>query len=66
VAEGDDRLRELNEDRRRRFGKPKRTLALLCECGEPGCHETVLVTTEEYDATRPGRIVHHEHALTPR
>jgi hypothetical protein len=61
VIHSTDRLRQLNEDRRSRFGTPGRTLALLCECGEDDCQRTVLVTTEDYDARRPGRIVHGDH-----
>ena len=51
----------LNEDRRRRFGAAGRTLALLCECGELDCRRTVLLTVEEYDAVRPGPILHPDH-----
>jgi hypothetical protein len=54
-------LRPLNDHRRRRFGAPGRTLALLCECGEAGCMRTVLLTTAEYDAARPGPILHPDH-----
>jgi hypothetical protein len=54
--------RMLNDDRRRRFGEPGRTLALLCECGDDSCQETVLLTVEEFDARRPGPLVHPVHA----
>jgi hypothetical protein len=57
---GDVRL-ELNADRRRRFGTPGRTLALLCECGDASCHRTLLLTAEEYDARRPGPVIHPAH-----
>jgi len=58
------RLRQrLNADRRRRFGAANRMLGLLCECGEPDCHRTVVLSTEDYDARPPGAIVHPEHAL---
>lgn len=51
----------LNDDRRRRFGQQARTLALLCECSDPDCRRTVLLTREEYDALRPGPLLHPEH-----
>ena len=54
-------LRPLNDDRRRRFGATGRTLALLCECGEMDCYRTVLLSTAEYDAARPGPILHPDH-----
>jgi hypothetical protein len=61
-VEAQDALRyRMNDDRRRRFGTPDRTIALLCECGDPECHRTVLVSADEYDALRPGPIVHAEH-----
>jgi len=59
------RLRQrLNADRRRRFGAAERMLGLLCECGEPDCHRTVMMTTEDYDSRPPAPIVHPEHALS--
>lgn len=58
-----DRQR-LNADRRRRFGTDGRTLALLCECGDPDCGRAVLLTAEEYDRRRPGPILHPEHAVS--
>jgi hypothetical protein len=51
----------LNDDRRRRFGTPERMLALLCECADPTCHRTVLVSAEDYDRLRPGPILHPDH-----
>jgi hypothetical protein len=57
-------LRPLNDDRRRRFGTAGRTLALLCECGTADCHRTVLLTTDEYDAVRPGPILHPDHDVS--
>lgn len=52
----------MNDDRRRRFGTPGRTLALLCECGDPTCHETVLLSADEYEARRPDLLLHPSHA----
>jgi len=61
-VEGATDLREqLNDDRRRRFGSPGRTLALLCECGASDCHRTVLLSAEDYDRIRPAPIVHPDH-----
>ena len=41
------------------------TLALLCECGDPACLRTVLLTLEEYDNRRPEPVVHPEHGVSP-
>jgi hypothetical protein len=54
----------LNADRRRRFGSSGRLLALVCECGELSCHQTVLMTPEQYDAQQPGLILHPSHLPT--
>jgi hypothetical protein len=63
-VEGATDLREqMNEDRRRRFGSPGRTLALLCECGDTDCHRTVLLSAEDYDAVRPAPVVHPDHVV---
>ena len=53
--------RQLNDDRRRRFGAAGRTIALLCECGDLECHHTVVLTTEAFDECRPADIVSVEH-----
>lgn len=66
--DGTKNLRErLNDDRRRRFGTEGRSLALVCECGDPACGRTVVLSCEEYDARRPGVILHADHtsALPP-
>jgi hypothetical protein len=60
-AENDELRLRLNADRRRRFGPSGRALALLCECRDPGCHRTVLLTTEEYDRLRPEPVLHPSH-----
>jgi len=59
---GQDRRHAMNEHRRRLFGDAGRPLALLCECDSADCHETILLTVEEYDGIRPGRILHPLHA----
>lgn len=55
------RRRRINDDRRRAFGSSGRRLALRCECFDPDCLRTVVLTVQEYDARRPGAIVHDEH-----
>lgn len=57
MASGNVRRPAINEHRRRLFGDAGRPLALLCECGEDECRETVLLTVEEYDARRPDPII---------
>lgn len=61
-AREDQLLRRLNDDRRERFGQPERMLALICECADPSCRRTVLMTADEYDRRRPGLILHPSHA----
>jgi hypothetical protein len=57
----------LNADRRRRFGDTERPLALLCECDDPSCRETVVLSVDEYDSQRPAAaIVHPSHAPAER
>lgn len=58
----DDLRLRMNADRRCRFGQSGRDLALVCECGDPDCHRTVLLSPQDYDARRPGLILHPEHA----
>jgi hypothetical protein len=59
---GQNELRlKLNEDRRQRFGETGRRLALVCECGDPACSQTVILTVAEYDAIRPGPVLHESH-----
>ena len=52
----------MNADRRRQFGQPGRMLALVCECVDPDCRNTVLISTEDYDAIRPGPVLDPDHA----
>ena len=59
--DGTEQRRRLNDDRRRNFGDAGRALALLCECGDDACFQTVLLSVAEYDAIRPGAIVHPAH-----
>ncbi len=63
---GAERRKAMNEHRRRLFGDAGRPLALLCECADPDCQETILLKVDEYDALRPGPIVHPAHAAERR
>jgi hypothetical protein len=57
-----ERLRQIvNDDRRRRLGDTDRLMTFMCECGQATCHQTVLLSPEEYDALRPGPIIHLAH-----
>ena len=63
MDEGAGARRNLNESRRRLFGGDReRTIAFVCECGDPGCRRSVLLTPEQYEERRGGSIVHAEHA----
>jgi len=61
LHDSDALRRKLNDDRRRRFGALNRPLALVCECGDPECCRTILLTPDEYDALRPGAVLHARH-----
>jgi len=58
--------RRFNDDRRRLFGAAGRLIAFVCECGDPHCHDSVLLTAADYEARRPGLIVHDRHATDTR
>ena len=36
-------------------------IAFVCECVDPECRETVMLTEAEYDALRPGLVVRDGH-----
>jgi hypothetical protein len=61
MERGNERRKAMNEHRRRMFGDAARPLALICECNDPDCRETVLLEVEDYDARRPGLILHPAH-----
>ena len=61
MERGNVRRQAMNEHRRRLFGDAGRPLALICECDDPECRETILLRVEEYDARRPGAILHPTH-----
>ena len=50
----------MNADRRQRFGGSGRPLALFCECGDPICHRTIVISPADYDGQR-GPILHSDH-----
>lgn len=52
---------DINADRRRHFGSTGRMLALVCECADPDCRNTVLVSTDEYDTIRPALVLFPGH-----
>jgi hypothetical protein len=51
----------LNDDRRRRSGRSRRQLTLVCECGDPACHTIVRLTPQAYDLHRPDAVLHQSH-----
>jgi hypothetical protein len=53
--------RRFNEDRKRVFGGSERLIAFICECSDPDCRETVMLTERQYDARRPGLVVRDGH-----
>jgi hypothetical protein len=54
------RLR-MNEDRFRIFHDVNREIAFICECADPECHRTVVLTAAEYESVRPDRILDPAH-----
>jgi hypothetical protein len=54
--------RVLNEDRLRNFPETDRKIAFVCECADPGCRRTVVLTAGQYGAVRPGLVLHPAHA----
>lgn len=58
------RATDANSFRARVFGKDaSRLVAFVCECGDPTCHRTVALTLNEYEARRPGLLVHDDHCV---
>lgn len=54
------RLR-MNEDRLRIFHDVHREIAFICECADPDCHRTVVLTPDEYASIRPDLVLHPAH-----
>lgn len=60
----DPRWRD-NEGRLRSFRNEAHPVAFICECGRRDCKRAVLLTPEEYEARRPGLILHDSHDRNP-
>jgi hypothetical protein len=62
-------LREVNENIERaaeRLGVAGDSWLFLCECGRPGCRETVELTIEEFDdVSAHGFLLAHGHRRSP-
>ena len=56
----ENRLR-MNEDRFRVFHDLNREIAFICECADPECHRTVVLTPDEYESIRPDLVLHPTH-----
>ena len=41
-------------------------LALVCECADSECRNTVLISAEEYDSTRPDLVLYPGHEAPGR
>ena len=54
------RLR-MNEDRFRIFHDVNREIAFICECADPECHRTVVLTPARYESIRPDLILDPAH-----
>jgi hypothetical protein len=52
-----------NDDRRRVFSASARPIAFVCECADPECRSSVVLTRAEYDEAREGPIVASGHEL---
>jgi hypothetical protein len=55
--------RALNDDRRKQVGDSGGLLAPVCECGDPLCHRTIVMTPHEYDTYADRPIVHPSHRI---
>jgi len=51
----------MNQDRFRIFHDVSREIAFICECPDPECRRTVILTPAQYQALRPDLIVHPAH-----
>lgn len=56
---------QINEGRLRSFRDKHRLIAFVCECGQSDCIRTVPLAPEEYEARRPGLILHEIHNRDP-
>lgn len=60
-AQEQEAWRRLNDRQLRAFRDKGRLIAFVCECGRGDCRRSVMLTPEEYEARRPGLILHHSH-----
>ena len=56
-----DPRKRLNEDRLRIFPDPDRPVAFVCECEDPGCLRTVVLTPAAYRALAGAPVLHESH-----
>jgi len=59
--------RTMNLERARLFGRDKeRVIVFICECGDSGCRETVLLTAPQFAAIAAADelVVHPHHPIT--
>jgi hypothetical protein len=61
AASAPDPRRALNDNRRSIFAGSGRLIAFVCECGDTDCTATVPLEPAEFDARRPGAILHPLH-----
>jgi hypothetical protein len=40
-------------------------IEFICECGDPTCRRTVVLTLDEYEQRRPDPILHPDHEPLP-
>ncbi|HVA32423.1 MAG TPA: hypothetical protein VMU58_14260 [Gaiellaceae bacterium] len=40
-------------------------MEFICECGDPTCRRTVILTLDEYEQRRPDPILHLDHEPLP-
>ena len=51
----------INRDRLRLFAEANRGIAFICECPDPECRRTVVLTAAEYESRRPALLLHPSH-----
>jgi hypothetical protein len=39
----------------------QKVIEFICECGDPSCRRTVVLTLAEYERRRPAPILHPDH-----
>lgn len=53
--------KRVNDDRLRIFPDPERPIAFVCECDDPECLRTVILTPQEYHALAGAPVLHESH-----